>query len=99
MYWSMIHSFERLSSTLASSGQFHPTFPARNSPTSKNIFANGGAPMPEHGRVARMSELMFAAAPAGGPFLLENRIYVLRLAANIQGKNSGFTGTRRSHHW
>jgi hypothetical protein len=45
-----------------------------------------------------MSELMFAAAPAGGPVLLENRIYVLRLAANIQGKNSGFTGTSRSHH-
>jgi hypothetical protein len=49
----------------------------------KLTFANGGAPMPKHGRAARMSELAFATAPAGGPLLLENRIHVLRLAAEI----------------
>jgi hypothetical protein len=72
----------------------------------KRIFATGGAPMPEHDRGARMSELMFAAPPAGGPFLLENRIHVLRLAANIHGRGARTANLpsgravriRRSHH-
>src|SRR5882672_11766177 len=42
-----------------------------------------GLPVPTDGRVARMPESALSAARAAGSLLLENRIQVLRLAAEI----------------
>jgi hypothetical protein len=49
----------------------------------KLTFALSGAPLSPRGRVARMSGSAFSAT--SGPFLLENRIQVLRLAVEILG--------------
>jgi hypothetical protein len=51
--------------------------------SAKLIYKNGGLPAPIDGRIARMSESEMPATGDGIPLLLENRIQVLRLAAEI----------------
>jgi hypothetical protein len=51
--------------------------------SAKLIYKSGGLPTPIDGRIARMSESEMPATGDGIPLLLENRIQVLRLAAEI----------------
>jgi hypothetical protein len=51
--------------------------------SAKLIYKGGGLPTPIDGRIARMSESEMPATGDGILLLLENRIQVLRLAAEI----------------